>query len=240
MIFWRTGHEIADTVVNALSDNCSNYNIVDNHSTSIAYGILRGTTGAFKKSNIWFEIDKGFWDARHYDGLYRVSYKGTQPIWTGQGLSEDHGIQFEPWTERRYDKWVMICPPTLPVCEFFGLDYSEWLFQAVNQANGTRMPYMIRAKGTEAPIEWDKLGMVITFNSSVAVEAIRRGIPSISDPEHSSVGSYTMAINAIDGYDRYALFSWLSAHQIRLSDKEKFWGIIKHYLSLLDGTAGKQ
>lgn len=231
MIF-RTGHEIADAIAHRLATDplhVSEAYRASEFPFVMAYGILRGTQNVFNNSEHWFEIDRGFWGARHFDGNYRVSYKNTQPLYE-DGFFDEHGVTFEPW---RSEGYTLICPPTEPVCEFYGIDYTEWLLNAVK---GEKR-YKIRIKGVPDAIDWDCIGKMITFNSSLGLEAVRRGIPTISDPK-SSVGSYTQKINAIDGYDREPLFSFISAHHFKLDDKDKIWGIINRYLSA--GTPEKR
>lgn len=91
--------------------------------------------------------------------------------------------------------------------------------------------YIVRNKGETKPIDWDYVRQVVTFNSTVGVEALRRGIPVISDPAHSSIGSYTRAINALDNFDREPLFSFLNGHQFKLCERERIWGLVNHYIS---------
>lgn len=239
----KTGHIIADTVSDIIGElEDGDYNIV--------YGILRHNK--FREGKRWFELDKGFWGASHYSGNYRISYKGTQPIYREDyPLSEPHGQTLEPW--RNQEGYTLICPPTGHVCDFFKIDYSQWLMKAINLAaspspgycerskNETLQPlrqinYIIRNKDDESPIEWDKISKVTTFNSTIGFEALRRGIPVISDPKHSTIGSYTSSINSYCDYDRDKLFSFCQAHQFRLSEKPKILSIIKHYLERAHDT----
>lgn len=228
----KTGHPIADTVSDLIGELPDEWQISDTQDLNrgqrceIVYGILRHDK--FNISGRWFEIDKGFWGANHYDGNYRISYRGTQPIYSSAAPHEGHGLILEPWRDE--GEWTMICPPTDHVCEFFGIDISSWWFGAIETAKNFKEPYMARDKSATIPIDWSEVRRVITFNSTVGIEALRRGIPVISDPEHSSIGSYTK-IMGIDNYDREPLFSWLSAHQFRLSNKEKICKLIKHYLT---------
>lgn len=215
----KTGHPIADTVSDLIGE-------LPDGDYKIAYGILRHAQ--FSGHDEWFELDKGYWGKKHFDGLYRLSYRGTQARYSPGASHKLHGLTLEPW--RDTGEWTMICPPTSYVCDFFGINYSSWLFYATRDARAFSQPYMIRTKGAINEIEWDKVRRVITFNSTLGVEALRRGIPVISNPEHSSIGSYTKFINQLDGFDRDPLFSFLDGHQFHLHERERIWLLIKHYL----------
>lgn len=218
----KTGHAIADTVSDLIGD-------LPDGSYNIAYGILRHNL--FRDpSSIWFEVDKGFWGATHYQGNYRLSFLGTQPRYTrnSRELLEPHGQTLEPW--RNQEGYALICPPTSHVCEFFGISQTDWLLKTLRNRE---IPYIIRHKGDEKPIEWDSISKLITFNSTLAVEALRRGIPVESDPEHSTIGSYlsTVDIKNLDTVNRDGLFSFMQAHQFRLHEKEKIECLINYYLT---------
>jgi len=211
----KTGHIIADTVSDLMGD-------LPDGDYRIAYGILRHRlfNGSHDK---WFEVDKGMYGAKHYDGNYRISYKSTQPNYSVDAPHEPHGQSLEPW--RKTKGYTLICPPTAHVCEFFGVDYTTWLMNTVRQEEN----YIIRNKGETSPIDWDGMGKLVTFNSSLGVESIKKGIPTVSSI-HSSVGSYQSYKNVVDDYDRNELLSFISAHQFLLSDKDKICSLINYYL----------
>src|SRR4051812_36204771 len=91
---WKTGHEIADTVADALAEGLNgicfstdskkdcDFSAFDAH---VAYGILRGNAEVFRgcdKAGVpWFNVDRGYLNPSHYDGYYRISYRGTQASW---------------------------------------------------------------------------------------------------------------------------------------------------------------
>lgn len=221
----KTGHPIADTVSDLIGE-------LPDEEYRICYGILRHRS--FEWDGHWFEVDKGFWGANHYSGMYRLSYRGTQPRYCSKGPHKAHGLVLAPW--RNSGSHALICPPTGHVSEFFHIDPVSWLFSAIRQCD----KYIIRHKGDSANIDWDSISKVITFNSTIAIEAICRGIPVISDHIHSTVGSYTSFINSVDNYSRNELLSFISAHQFTLDDTKSIWNLIQYYLSLSDTTAEKQ
>lgn len=222
----KTGHVIADTVSDLIGE-------LPDGDYKAAYGILRHS---IFHDRHWFEIDKGFWNSEHYTGNYRLSYRGTQPEFTRNAPQEPHGLTLEPWRDN--DGPILICPPTDHVCRFFGVNLPTWIWNVVAQCDG--LSYGIRYKGDPTPINWGAISKVITFNSTIGFEALRRGIPVESDPVHSTIGSYTSAINSIDKYDRSQLFRFCGAHQFKLGEKDKICRLIKYYLSISDGTQERQ
>ena len=223
----KTGHPIADTVSDLIGE-------VPDGEYAIAYGILRHDL--FHRTGRYFEVDKGFWGAGHYNGSYRISFNGTQPQYTEDGPREPHGLKLDPM--RRREGYTMILPPTEHVCKFFNIDYAAWLMEAVKNAGSMRY---IRNKGTSVrDIEWDDISKVITFNSTLGIEAIRRGIQVISDPVHSTVGSFTAQKGPIDYHSREELLSFCASHQFKLDEKEKICSLIRHYLCSSAGTQEKQ
>lgn len=221
----KTGHAIADTVSDLIGE-------LPDGDYRICYGILRHNE--FKDGN-WFEIDKGFFGSGHYEGTYRISFRGTQPKYNPTGLRKAHGHALKPWQHNSGP--ALICPPTSHVCEFFGIDPTSWLLNAIRQING---PYIIRHKGDSQSVDWTKISQVITFNSTIGVEALINGIPVISDPIHSTIGSYTVDIKNLDQLNRDELLSFMAAHQFKLSDKESIWNLIAYYLSSSGTIAEKQ
>lgn len=222
----KTGHSIADTVSDLIGD-------LPDGDYKAAYGILRHELFTCGK---WFEFDRGFWNAEHFEGNYRLSFCGTQPRYDKElfGYPErlilrPHDLDLQPW--RIDGTHVLILPPTGYVCDFFKINYTSWMLESVNMARKMSLPYIIRNKGSENPLSFDGIKKVITFNSTLAIEAIKRGIEVISDPIHSTLGSYTQEIQKTIDYDRDAVLDFIQAHQFRLKDKDKICRLIQYYLS---------
>lgn len=210
----KTGHPIADTISDLIGD-------LPDAQYEIAYGILRHNL--FHGDNDWFELDKGFWYAGHYGGNYRASYKGTQPTYNPMGIFEPHGLELRDWQEPNSNKKVIICPPTTYVCAFFGIEMNEWIENAKSRAGSY---HAIKLK-EDPELNWEGVDKIITFNSTIGIEALKRGIPVDSDPVHSTIGSWN---NSIDAGDRDKLLSFIQAHQFKLADKDKLIRIIEHYI----------
>lgn len=228
MRLFKTGHPIADTVSDLIEelpdDLAEHYNI--------AYGILRHDL--FNQGRPYICFDKGFWGAGHFDGNYRLSLNGTQPLWHENGPSEPHGLELEPWREKKWGGVVLVCPPTRHVMDFFGIkkwSHMRYLQYVPKVSEDEWLLTQVREKGDPTPIDWDNIKAVITFNSTVGFEALRRGIPVISDPHHSTIGSYFMhRENRFELVNRDELFSFCSAHQFRLEQKEKICRLLRYYL----------
>jgi len=223
VVIWRTGHGISDSVSTLLANilKAEVRHVRDRMNRSeinIAYGILRGSGDVFRKSGHWFEIDKGYWGAAHYDGNYRISYRNTQGVYDDVWGEKECGVKLEGW--KSGGSIVLICPPTEHVCRFFGIDMITWIKDAVGKCEGK--DYVIRMKEDTWKINWDRIRGIITFNSTLGVEALRRGIPVISDEENSMIGSYykqkcvDYTLENVTKVERMPLFNCMNSHQFKL------------------------
>lgn len=257
---WKTGHEIADRVAQSLAEGFDAEGIFGSNTLGakywkliklpiwdahIGYGILRGTAGIFKECDRiglpWFNIDRGYFNPRHFDGTYRISYRGTQAKWHEGIPRKPVDIKLDPW--RTNGDYVLICPPTQAVCDFFGIDLRGWEMAQVLLCYQSCMPARWRQKGSITPIEEDLTNAraVITFNSSIGWQAMQKGIPVLSDPDRSAIGSFyncrtlqSLTDKLHDLPDnRIELFEAMQAHQFTLAEIEqgKAWDLVKHYLS---------
>lgn len=240
---WHTGHPIADHVGRCISEALNTHliaalpgNIVhyaDKYDLHIGYGILRGMGDVFRaaeqQKKLWINIDRGYWQPGHFDGYYRFSLRGTQQT-AGLGrLAQDvqpggmsilGTLSILPPVDRP-DGYDLYCPPTPYVCGWLGFTQQEWLDRNVNKTS----PHMIRNKGDAGDLDAMLAGAkrVITFNSSVGWEALRRGIPVHSDPHHSIVGAW-MRENVLDetfmlqDYNRHQLFAVMASLQLTLTE----------------------
>lgn len=251
---YKTGHEIADTVANAIMVGLDNASLHDTSSIvdsdcSIAYGILRGAEDVFRRSKLWFNLDRGYFHPSHYDGYYRISLQGTQQtrFWPDSDDSRLNalGLDIKPWRGLDFSKPVLVCPPTDQVVKFFGLRKDKWLISVIAHHPN----YVIRQKGDQSPINFQDYNYVHTFNSSVGWQALMAGIPCVSDPTHSMAASwfYTkygklsldeLAQKQLD--DRYKLFTAMSNLQLTLDEikQGKLWPLMISMCSL-GSTTGR-
>jgi len=245
---WTTGHDIADTVAHAcliglgwkaklLRCGIDDVNAADIH---IGYGILRGMADVFKQCDVagkpWFNIDRGYFGAGHFNGYYRVSYRNTQQV---DGLFnlpirmdryKKLGIVLE--NREPVDGPVLICPPT---------DYvREWL--NVQWCGGEGL---LREKGCTRNLDDDLkiCSSVKTFNSSVGWEALRRGINVESDKDKSILGKWkkNLANNRTLVDTRRELFGVMAGLQLTLNEIKEgsLWPLMESLLSISDGIAEK-
>lgn len=249
---WKTGHPIADTVAQALAEGFdadiihtkdASIQTIKAYGAHVGYGILRGTSEVFRLCEQfaipWLNVDRGYFNPSHYDGYYRISYRGTQARWHEGIPRKPVDITLEPRREYDRHKPILVCPPTPAVSDFFGLLGKIW-----------RLPdskYEIRNKGDASPIDWDRYSAVWTFNSSVGWKALQMGFPVLSDPDHSLIGSFYKTRNLnlllenfhIAEDNRLQIFEAMQAHQFTLEEikQGKAWPLIKHYLSMSAGIA---
>jgi hypothetical protein len=240
----RTGHEIADKIADSLSIGLGVAPVLASQVTIenvadadfvIGYGILRGTADVYGMAEAigkpWFVVDKGYFHPEHYNGYYRLGYRGTQG----------------PYQERYCQPALMadkletnrscgiICPPTPDVCEFFGIDAQAWLNNAIDFVASTGKHFLVREKTTNRKLSEDlaQSAFVYTFNSSVAWQAIALGIPAISDPHRSVVGQWQAGREdrklGLTDIEASGLVTWLLDDQFKLIDIERgyLWDKIK-------------
>lgn len=233
---FRTGHDINERVCDALAKGFAGDDI------AATYGVLRGA-GAWAKAQKkpTLLLDRGYFKPGHFDGYYRLAWQGTQAMFeSGSGPMrwDSLHLPLEEWKPR--GTHALICPPTQPVAEFYGLNrhgvaWGEWMGnQAVVACKG-EFVVTIRTKDCTIPLEnhLKDCACVVTFNSGVGWEALRRGIPVISDVRHSTVGSFLGTAIAdlgkpMQGVDRRALFSFMANRQFTLQEIEN--GTARSYL----------
>lgn len=248
---WRTGHEIADKVAEAVYEglkrsgidvsikSTDSINGIQAYNCHVVYGILRGASEVFKqaqeKGKFWFNIDKGYFKPSHYDGYYRISLRGTQQTFGLDKLEPDYDrlakLNIDILSPRLVkDSKSLICPPTDYVYKFYGIGEPGWFNE-----NGC----IIRNKSDNTLLQedLDSCSEVVTFNSSVGWEALRQGIPVISDPNHSIVGAYQKLMDKSinDDYnERRKLFAIMSGLQLTLEEMKQgmLWPILNRLLSI--------
>lgn len=226
---WFTGHAICDTVAKSLVKgfhadlhhaSTVSDDLVASYDCHIAYGILRGAANVFKTATRlgkpWFNVDLGYFNSGHYEGAYRISGRGTQARWLGS----KHSLGIVQ------DTLTLIAPPTPDVCQFFGVDAANWLHANLTQN------CMVKFKSDGAEIPWNEIGLVKTFNSSLGWQALKRGIPCVSDSNHSVIGSYYKYIDTnkeIVNINAEPLFTFMEENQFTLKQIENglAWPLIK-------------
>lgn len=249
---WKTGHEIADMVADAVAEgswragqSAGLYNTIDkdihtpiirHEDISLAYGILRGTAEIFKEcarlDKPWFNIDRGYFSPSHYDGYYRLSLRGTQQTTGLDKLAPDYdrlralGVEMKPWRGFDPSKPVLVCPPTEHVQQFFRLDpavYWDMKWHGSAWKDTLCNGWVLRNKGDTKPLNLNDYSYVLTFNSSVGWQALAAGIPCVSDPEHSIVGAWFKDTKLIDDLSK-----------AQETEREKLFGVMANLQLTLD------
>lgn len=275
---WKTGHEIADTVADALKEGLNgriHYTdeikdierihrecdecgcLMCQYDIHIGYGILRGASEIFRLCDsvkkAWINVDRGYFQPGHYNGHYRLSLCGTQQTIGLDKLEPDYerfaklGIEFPEPYRINADAHTLVIPPTDYAARFFGID--NWQIPEFSDS-----PCIIRKKGDVTPLG-DHLTnclRVVTFNSSIGWEALKRGIPVYSDPDHSIIGAYQKLRKTddtslhLDIKARRELFAIMSGLQMTLEEirSGKICTLMEKLLSLfpssLAGIPGNQ
>lgn len=244
---WKTRHEIADMVAQAVMKGLPNATLhktgeaIPDCDIQICYGILRGGAEIYrwsKQNNTPFiNIDRGYWKPGHYDGYYRISLNGTQQTTGLDKLEPDYerwdrlGLEILPKKIYGGQKsTAMICPPTYEVNEFYDYPVMPTLWPNV-------LTYM-REKDCPTPLDDDLryFKKVITFNSSVGWEALRQGIPVISDPNHSFLGAYMKTVDSMSHMtidSRRSCFAVQAGLQLTLDEIRKglLWPLMNRLIS---------
>lgn len=255
---WLTGHSIADTIAHAIWESswCGHevylFNTQNNISEEcinscdahIAYGILRKCDELYRAcdriNKPWLCVDRGYFKPGHHDGYYRVSLNGTQQTTGLNRLEPDYerwdrlGIEILEDDQLGRDGLVnLVCPPTDHVQHFFMPGMDDWI-----NCDGYIKNRLIRDKECERPLnqDFDDCNKVITFNSSVGWEALRQGIPVVSDEQSSIVGAYQKLVDKplhTDYEARRRLFGIMAATQLTLDEMKqgKLWPLIQTLLA---------
>lgn len=204
---WRTGHQINEEVSNALhagipgsvlksTDFVDQYIKSPNRFTAVAYGILRGTESIFKNNGSagWYEVDRGYIRAKHYDGYYRITRSALQAAYKDHELPSDRLDKLAVQTKSTYHPkgLILVCPPTKHIEGFCGHRHGWWLETIEAFLREHNITYRVRTKGDSRSLEDDLYDCrgVVTFNSNVAVDAAINGIPVITG-KHSICGDWS-------------------------------------------------
>ena len=241
---WQTNHPINQTVTSAfargiqkISETGKGFNLKPISMFSkkadvrpcISYGILRGTGLLFQACRDngveFWEIDRGFWNASHYDGYYRISLGGMNPDYVS-GIAQKFRAgciipKIEAW-QKNNDGHILFCPPSKYVKWFYDLP-NHWEQETLGQlARHADRQIIIRDKDSVRPIEADFAGCyaAVTHSSNIALDALRNGIPAICVGKHPIKDWNGFVISDIEkdltNCDRTELFNFLSWQQYNL------------------------
>jgi hypothetical protein len=257
---WKTGHDISDTIAeylvrlpnsSLLDTSKLNDRLIESYDIHIGYGILRGMDNVFKScerlKKPWFNVDRGYFGPNHYSGYYRVSLRGTQLTNVSFKDAEEIGklSNNKPylldWRGIDTSKKMLVCWPTGYASAFFDVKLNEWpkyINDCAKEAGFSDV--IIRHKGTEKPLEEDLLesGIVLTLNSAVGWEAMRQGIPVISDNKISTIGYFCSGVGIKELSDfqrdnRELIFKCMCGSQMKLNEmRTKLWPLMEKLISI--------
>lgn len=239
---WHTEHEINKNVTSAFHEGMMRlsrsktapYRHVEQYRTpenSISYGILRGTGEIFKDciahNKEFWEIDRGYFKPRHYDGYYRISLNGTRACYRNNSLSRDRfdalGLSYSPW--KMGGGHILICPPTDHVADFMGKSPSLWIENVIKfLKDNTDRELRVRNKNSKVPLSEDlkQCHCLVTFNSNVAIDALLTGVPVISTERYD--------INPWNGVN----LSDIESDKLYLSDRERLFSYLAYCQFTID------
>lgn len=234
---WQTPHYINHAVTEAFAEGIKNISVTKEGfpikaiaefkkgevRPCISYGILRGSgfiMQACRDQGIEFwEIDRGYFGAKHFDGYYRISMGGMTPEYVPDVCNDTRfkalGLEIKPW--RSGGKHILFCPPTKWVRWFYDLP-AHWEQEVIGKLKRKYIGKEIRTrdKSHVVPLEQDleDCHLVVTHSSNVAVEALLAGVPAICLGRHP-VG---------DGkINREKLFNFLAWQQFTLDEIKQGW-----------------
>ena len=229
---WKTGHEIADTVADALvagipdSIFCRVGDEVSGCDVHIGYGILRGMDKVYREcerqGKPYFIVDNGYWKPGHYDGYYRISLNGTQQTTNFPAPDYERwerlGLEIKPVRDIDPTKPILACPPSEAVMKFYP-DARNWF-----APHGA----VIRRKGDGEFDGFENYRSVSTYNSSMGWKGLLNGVSCVSS-------GGIMASHPYYAY-RIDLFATMAALQFTLDEirEGKAWDLIKSPIKKLD------
>jgi hypothetical protein len=209
----------------------------------IGYGILDGmdqvTRLAEEAGKHWFIADLGYFGPGHFDGNYRIAYRGTQSLFDAKITASDAPVP-EPWWTTEGP--ALLCPPTEHACRFFSVKEEAWIEEATAFAKNLGLAAKLRRKGDKEELDTalENSACVITFNSAVGWRTLAKGIPAFSDVTHSTVGSWhgknVNNLESLKKLSRESLFGFMKASQLSLLEIQegKLYPILKRYVPELN------
>lgn len=209
------------------------YNPHKKLNPSISYGFRRGTDTIFqrcmKEGIEWWELDRGYFRAKHYDGFYRISLNEIRAEFKADiNLPDDRwkalNIPVQPWKKKK-DGYVLVCPPSYNVGKLFGISPYVWEADIRAQLGELiDLPLITREKHDDQniPLEHaiENAYAVVTYNSNVAIESLIRGTPAFILDETFQTPLLDRICTEERFFDRMPLFKYLSYCQFTLPEFE--------------------
>jgi hypothetical protein len=157
--------------------------------SAMVYGILRGCGDIIKEcewlGRDYYHVDHGYTGRGYYDGYFRISRNALQATgrWTDppkRDRWDKLAKTFDPW--RKEGETVVICPISDYLGRFLGIDPEKWTDSVVRElSHYTDRPVIVKPKGGEPLFKvLEDAWCLVTHSSNAAVDAILRGVPSIT------------------------------------------------------------
>lgn len=200
-------------------------------TTSIAYGILRGTGEILREcertgenyiycDHSYFKQHRCDLSASRQNGYFRLVQNdryardiGSRPSDRWEAL----GVKVKPW--RKTGKHIVVVPVSRFVAAYNGFNASDWLGSTLAKLKEvTDRPVMIKPKDSDAPIEevLDGAWALVTMESNAAIDALVAGVPVFAGVSAAVAPIANMELDLIESPpmgDREGLFSMLAYQQ---------------------------
>ena len=200
----------------------------------VCFGLMRGPRRclqyAVRRRMPFVQIDHAYFNsARGYTGRseewnFRCTLNGFQagPI-VPREHPRLHQIRRVRIQKYRGDKPLvraLVCPPSAATLAFFP-DAAGWLPMMRRRLKAANIAFEERAKRLtrkHPPISWGHVRMLLTYNSSLALEAMTKGIPFYTEGAGKDLRTEPEDIkNPVKG-DRIALMNHLSWSQFSVNE----------------------
>lgn len=197
------------------------------------------TTSRTRETDAAVLLGTTLWRGIERDGDYllvdRASYGDpdfVQLVWNGHGRRGDHCVppdangrwygELHPW--RTDGHRVVLCGQTEPYSPHYEI-IEQWYEETCAATTVTHFrPHPVGGNPTGLPelSSWAMVGRVLTLNSSVAVESVMQGIPTVTMDEHAMAWQVT-AHNPRHSVrpDRRPWLEWLAWTQWHWSEIEQ-------------------
>lgn len=136
---------------------------------------------AWHLDNGWFDPARG-----GVEGYYRITLNQPGPVFLPDAPREraaEYIAGMRPW--RQTGEHVVVCEAGPFYGRPYGLDMEGWNARILERVRAvTDRPIIHRSKATERPLWQDLQGAwcLVTHSSAAAVDAVRKGIPAITEP----------------------------------------------------------
>lgn len=162
-----------------------------------------------RESNVAILLGTTCWRNIEADGRYllvdRASYGDplfVQLVWDGHGRRGDHkvparrngrweatrgDIEIKPW--RPIGHRILLCGQTEPYSPKYKT-MTDW-YRTIRATHFRKHPQGVNPTPLPMTMEWDNVGLAVTLNSSIGVESVFRGIPTVTMDEQAMAWDVT-------------------------------------------------